>query len=36
MGDRPIYLDKELLVDYDDAKLMEADKKYIFLKIGLV
>ena len=36
MGDRPIYLDKELIIDYDDAKLLKVDQKVIFLKIGIV
>ena len=36
MGERPIYLDRELIIDVDDAKLLEEGKKYIFLKIGIV
>ena len=36
MGNRPILVDRELVVDFDDAKIMEVGKKYIFLKLGLV
>jgi len=35
MGDRPIYIDRELLIDNDDAALLEVNTKVIFLKLGL-